>query len=366
MTNGLGLEDIYGATIERVEAQGGDKARLGMGALMWICHSERPLSADELCHALAIELGFTDFNAFNVPSMSTLVSCCQGLITVDKETSTVRLTHFTLREYLSANPNIFNRPHSTIAEICLTYLNSKQVKVIPANRSPDLSNTPFLEYCSLYWGAHAKREFSDSASSLALELFQEYDDHISTRFLLVQVEYLDVEAVDTSFLFNGLHCVSFLGIVEVAVALIEMECYDINGGDFCGIAPLAWAAGNGHEGVVKNLLGQEEVNPDKPDNDGWTPLSHAASGGHEGVVKILLAREEVNPDKPDNGGWTPLMYAALKGHEGVVKVLLGREEVNPNRPDKWRQTPLILASIYGDRMVVKLLQSHKVVTRSAT
>ena len=135
MTNGLGLEDVYGATIERIRVQGGDKARLGMGALMWICHAERPLSADELCHALAIELGSTDFNAGNVPSISTLANCCQGLITADKEASIVRLTHFTLREYLSAHPDIFNRPHSAVAEICLTYLNSRQVKAIPANRS---------------------------------------------------------------------------------------------------------------------------------------------------------------------------------------------------------------------------------------
>ena len=180
MTNGLGLEDVYGATIERIKVQGGNKARLGIGALMWICHAERPLSADELCHALAIELRSTDFNTRNVPSMSTLVSCCQGLITADKEASTVRLTHFTLREYLSAHPDIFNRPHSTIAEFCLTYLNSKQVKAIPNDSYPDLSDTPFLEYCSLYCGVHAKKELSDYASSLALQLFQEYDDHIST------------------------------------------------------------------------------------------------------------------------------------------------------------------------------------------
>ena len=92
---------------------------------MWICHAERPLSANELCHALAIELGSTDFNAGNVPSISTLVSSCQGLITADKEAPTVRLTHFTLLDYLSANLDIFNRPHSTITQIFLTYLNSE-------------------------------------------------------------------------------------------------------------------------------------------------------------------------------------------------------------------------------------------------
>ena len=364
MTDGLGLRDAYSATIERIKAQGGDKSRLGMEALMWVNHAERPLKADELCHALAVELGSKDFNAGNAPSISTLVNCCQGLITVDKEASTVRLIHFTLHEYLSSHPDIFNRPHSALAEICLTYLNSEQVKSIPADRSPDLSDIPFLEYSSLYWGVHAKKELSDNASSLALELFQEYDGHISTRLLLEQVR--NIEGIDTNFLLNGLHCASFFGIVEVAAALLEMECYDINGGDFGGDTPLAWAACNRHEGAVRILLGREEVNPDKTGNNGQTPLSYAAENGYEGVVIILLGREEVNPDKPDNGGRTTLSYAASRGHEGVVKVLLGREDVNPDKPDKWRRTPLISASMNGHKRVVELLHSHKAVTRGAT
>ena len=130
MTDGLELGDIYSGTIERIKVQNGNKPRLGMAASMWISHAERPLLADELCHALAVELGSTDFSAVNVPSVSTLVGSCQGLITVDKEASTVRLIHFALQEYFSAHPDIFSRAHSTIAEICLTYLNSQQVKAL--------------------------------------------------------------------------------------------------------------------------------------------------------------------------------------------------------------------------------------------
>ena len=144
------MGDAYGATIERIKAQGGDRPGLGMAALMWISHAERPLRADELCHALAIELGSTNFNADNVPSMSTLVGCCQGLITVDAEASTVRLIHFTLQEYLSTSTDIFSTPHSAMADICLTYLNSEQIKTVPADLSPDILNMPFLKYCSLY------------------------------------------------------------------------------------------------------------------------------------------------------------------------------------------------------------------------
>ena len=241
MTDGLGVGDFYSATIERIMAQDGDQSTLGMAALTWISHAERPLRAEELCNALGVELGSKDFNSDNVPSISTLVSCCQGLITVDKEASTARLIYFTLHEYLSTHLHIFAKPHSAMAEICLTYLNSRQVKVLSTTPPPDNQNTPFLEYSSVYWGVHAKREFSDWGRSLALELLKEHYGQIPTRLLLEQAKDLYLDYVDTFYPFSGLHCASFFGIVEVVASLIEMEHYDVNGQDFLGCT-LTWAA----------------------------------------------------------------------------------------------------------------------------
>jgi len=184
MTDGLGLGDAYGATLGRIKGQGGEKARLGMAALMWISHAERPLKARELCHTLAIEIGSPDLNTDNVPSISTLLACCQGLVVVDKEVSTVRLVHFTLQEYLQAHPELFGAAHSVMAETCLSYLNSHQVKAISASLSLELQNTPFLEYSSLYWGVHAKRDLSDCSKQLALRLFGDHNNHMSTKILL--------------------------------------------------------------------------------------------------------------------------------------------------------------------------------------
>jgi len=40
---------------------------------------------------------------------------------------------------------------------------------------------------------------------------------------------------------------------------------------------------------------------------GWsTALSWAAEKGHEQVVEMLLGNQEVNPEKPNDHGWTPL------------------------------------------------------------
>jgi len=354
MTDGSGLGGVYGATIAQINALDGDKLRLGMAALTWISHAERPLRADELGHALAVEPCSTDFNIGNTPSMSTLVSCCQGLIAVDKEASTVRLINFTLQEYLSAHPDIFSRPHSVMVEICLTHLRLQQVKALSPCPSPDTRNTPFLEYCSIYWVFHAKRELSDCARSLALDLLKGNYGQTSTEFLLARVGDWRLSRFGVWFPFSGLHCASFFGINEVVAGLTEMGCYDIDGGDFSGYTPLAWATHNAHEDVVKILLGSEEVNPDKPDNSDKIPLLHAAWSGHEGVLKILLEREEVNLAKPDGRSKTPLSHAAWCGHEGVWKILLERDRVNPDKPDDWGKTPLLHAAIEGHEGVVKI------------
>jgi len=341
---------------------------------MWISYAERPLCPDELCHALAIELGSTDFNADNIPSIATLMGCCQGLIIVDREASRVRLAHYTLKEYFSAHTDILSKPHSAIAEICLTYLNSQQVKATPADRHLNLPHTCFLKYCSLYWGVHARREPSDRSRSLALHLFQEYDGHISTPLLLNadwlrRVEHYDslprrggyrdgwgqgFEYPRSWSRFRGLHCASYLGIVEIVVALIGIRCGSPNGKDFWERTPLSWATQKGQEEVVKILL-KWRASPDSSDSGGRTPLSYAAWEGHEGMVKILLGQEEVEPNKPDSIGRTPLPYAVERGHEGVVKILLEREEVNSNKADNRGRTPLSFAAACGEGGVVQLL-----------
>ena len=390
IVDGLGLESAYGETLGRIKRQGGGRERLGMAALMWISYSERPLKVVELCHALAVEIGSPNLYADDVPSIGTLLSCCQGLITVDKEASTVRLIHFTLQEYLRAHPELFGAVHSTIAETCLSYLNSQQVKSVSTRASSDRQDTRFLEYSSLYWGVHARRDLSDCAKLLALKLFDNYDNHISIKILLeARKGYSYTINIDKPPLFSGLHCASLFGIVEIVAGLIEVEGCDINHRDCVDNTPLLWAALNGnervvamllkrgdvdhdkpgrwdqtplycaatkeHAEVVKMLLERGEVSPDKPSDKGGTPLWSAAGNGHAEVVKMLLQRSEVNPDKSHNDGRTPLWTAAWDGHAEVVKMLLERGEVNPDMPCNDGQTPLWSAAYNGHAEVVNML-----------
>ena len=356
MKDGVGLGDAYGATLERIKAQGKERTRLAMAALTWICHAERPLQVDELCHALAVEIGAADFDSENAPSIGAVLSCCQGLITIDKEASTVRLIHFTVQEYLCSHPDLFRQPHSVIAEACLTYLNSNQISNLSSHPLPDHQIMPFLEYSSRYWGTHANRELSDHARTLALQLLNGYENHVSAVSLLKQLlDPSDVGVMTCSPCFSGLHCASFFGIIELVTVFVNAKRCEINQSDCTDNTPLSWAAMNGHDGVVKQLLEREDVDPDRLDSTHNTPLSWAASNGHEGVVRLLLCQKDVDPNRPGGQGGTPLFWATNSGHEGVVKLLIARKDVDLNRPNANGRTPLGSTTISGHEGVVKLL-----------
>jgi len=76
ITSGLGLNDAYANTLNRIREQNENQSKLAMQALMWISRSERPLRVDELCHALAVEIGSPHLDPDNVPSIHTILSCC--------------------------------------------------------------------------------------------------------------------------------------------------------------------------------------------------------------------------------------------------------------------------------------------------
>jgi len=386
-STGVDLDSVYGQTLQRIREQRGDRSRLGIEVLMWVSHAERPLKIEELRHALAVEMGATDLDPENIRSQDTVLGSCLGLVIVDQETFIVRLIHYTLQEYLS-RPGVLPDAHRVLAQSCLAYLNYDQVRGLQADIPPNLADMPFLEYSSFYWGMHAVIQLSDQARTLALQLLNRYETHISATLVFHQITGIIFNPLSFPR-FTGLHYASYFGIDEVLAALIDMKDRDINQGDWDGFTPLILAITQGNQGAVRLLLSCEDVNPNKPARRGqtplyyasrdgredivglllargdvnpngsdeyWeTPLSRASCNGHEGVVRLILARNDVNPDKPGTGGITPLCSASCKGHEGIVRVLLARNDVDPNHQDKNSWTPLHGASYQGHEGVVRLL-----------
>ena len=318
-TIGVDLDSVYSQTLRQIKEQKGDWSRLGMEALMWVSHAKRPLLIDELCHALAVDMEATDLDPKKIRLQDTVLGSCLGLTMVDKKTSIVRPIHDTLQEYLS-RPGILPGTHKILGETCLAYLNYDQVKGLPANKIRDLGHMPFLEYSSLHWAAHAKIELSDRAKALALELFSQFEDHIS--FALSFKNMLPFHSLYFGSRFTSLHCASYLGIDALVAALIEAKSRDIN---------------------------QEDSRSD-------TPLICAVESKNHGAVKILLSCDGVDPNKPNKiSGCTPLWLATAYGDVEMVRLLI-QGGANPNKANNDGQTPFMIASRYGDMRKIALLQ----------
>ena len=392
MANGLGLQDAYNTTLDRIRQQDGEKSKLGMVALMWVSRCERPLGWRELSHALGVDLVAEEFAIDNVPSVRTVLDCTLGLVTIDENTSTVRLLHLTLQEYLGASPTVLETPQSMMAEICLTYLNSPSARRPLPDFYQALEQLPFLEYATHFWGTHAAREVTEQVKSQAFRLLDGYESHVSAMILLREKRLWGWHGEDVHRI-SGLHCIAFLGIAEITIAMLEANKWDVNVRDSRGDTPLMWAVRYGNDRVVELLLGQRDIQPDVAirggravfsfaaelgnegavklflecegvnlnslDSDGRSPLSYAAAGRHESVLKLLLERQNVDPNSSDSSGRTPLSFAASEGHEWAVELLLGHKDVKPNLSDSNGQTPLSLAASRGDEGVVKLLLGRR-------
>ena len=332
--------------------------------MAWIHLAERSLTVNELLSSLAIRDGDASFNPRGIPIRETLLNCCHGLAVVDQETSTVRLVHYSLQEYLSRQDRILGFTkvewHMKMAHTCLTFLKFPSVT---AGEAPEQnsSTVTLLSYAATQWGHHLRR--SDHSSDATMELAKEYlhtglEKNLESLRLLYKAMYpykyettLPDDVLPT-------HIVAFFGIPAIMSYLISTARNLDSKDPVYGQTPLSWAAGNGHEAVVKLLLATGKAYAGSKDDDGRTPLGQAAGNGHEAVVKLLLATGKVDADSKDKYGWTPLWWAAGNGHEAVVKLLLATGKVDADSKDDYGRMPLWWAAENGHEAVVKLLRQY--------
>jgi ankyrin repeat protein len=68
--------------------------------------------------------------------------------------------------------------------------------------------------------------------------------------------------------------------------------------------------------VVGLLLKRNDVDPNAIGDhvNSLTPLMIAIQNGHEEIVRLLLGKDNVDSNFPNGRGQTPLWWAAWKGH----------------------------------------------------
>jgi len=149
--------------------------------LSWTYLVARPLSIDELLEAYAIREGDRDLDVENFPSRKTLLQSCLGLVSIDGETSTVRLVHFSLDKYLKNTGKIISKTipegNENIGRACLTYLlfqsvtaESLQQALIGSKEEATAPSHVLLNYAACQWGHHIQKSGCRRRSTINLAL----------------------------------------------------------------------------------------------------------------------------------------------------------------------------------------------------
>ncbi|KAF5589386.1 transient receptor potential channel pyrexia [Fusarium pseudocircinatum] len=321
-------DKAYGDAMKRIEDQLTDQAILAKEALMWISCARRLLSPVELQHALGIEIDSTDFDEENLSEIPDIVSACAGLVTVDEQSNTVRLAHFTTQEYFERTQNQwFPNAAQEIAVKTLTYLSydlivdqvrtarspkpditvqkaaEKSVPVIdqskeekPGSPSPGLGRSksqdwkiknevtesdedydvkkmlrdyPLCRYASCHWGYHARN---------VSEMPDIVKNFLSSEKLVKVTERLRYAGG-----FNpgttGLHEAAYFGFEEAAEWMLQ-RC-SIDALDSYNVSILEMACGLGHLSLTETLL-------KKGANLRGTPITYAARRGQDAIVTYLF------------------------------------------------------------------------------
>lgn len=374
----------YDTKFQRIKDQGARQSKLAMRALKWIVFSKRPLSHEELRDALGFEeMRRLTLDPADRPTMDHILHVCSGLLIVEKD-DTVRLIHYTLREYLDLKKDYwFPGAEESITNVCVHYLSADafRIPIGTVNVSPRFEakhyslieydpgaflddptwrHSRFYSYAAGNWGNHARQA---PASQNQVMSFLRMPSNVESAGQVLRGFFMNFgEASPSAENIKPLHLAAHFGLEYAVMALLELlpkpDVVDSN-----GETPLIVAMENEKEEVVKLLLSRG-ASPTFV-SDGSTPLIQAIHCFSKAMVKILLDAG-ANANGVEQGAVPnvnfrdecPLNEAAKWGNVDIVEILIryGAEvDKVSNVSNDGRVTPLLSASANGHLGVCKRL-----------
>ena len=308
-----GLADNLAMTIERIKkqhSQNQTRSRLAFLVLQWLATVRRPITTKELQHALAARPGIRQLGALTDPKF--FVESCFGLTIIDKETSVVRLVHFSVKEFLQEKRDeLFDDPDSALAASCLTYMTvciRRDRRFIQDATKPNETEAqsplthrwPFWQYAALNWGLHATQSCVGLAE-MPLRDFAFSQDLLNLWSGYVIFSRQSGEKPTGVYDSGWMKLASFVneGASPLHIAAIydlrgvAQEClargFDGNMRDGKGTTPFMLAAANGRENILRMLLGTESLDVNLLDENGHSALYHAGRSNSVEVLRFLLS-----------------------------------------------------------------------------
>lgn len=354
------LDSMYLETVERIQSQDEDDVRLARQVLSWVSFAFRPLTLDEIRHAVTVEPWSPTFDQDALPFEEVVTDVCAGLITVGHESKVVSLIHYTAQEYFErTRTNWLPDVPGTLATTCLTYLSLDVFSEGPCNTDKGLYSRlqayPFLRYASQYWGLHAAGDAEERIKD-NIATFLKQKPKLSSSIQAMAAPEFRYENYSQRYRKDmpALQVAALFGLQAVARLLLDMG-EDVNATAKDGRAALHRAAVNGWLAMVR-LLVQHGASVDLRDDSGQSALHRAAAKGHGDVVQLLLENGS-DVRAIDKGGQTALHRAVAHGGEAAILPLItGGAEIGARDWCVW--TPLHLAALYGEDTAAALLLAH--------
>lgn len=288
------LSGAFEETITRIQRLPEARKGLGMSALMWICHAKRALTVSELSDALAVKLDRAAMSPKHRPSHKVIVECCQGLVTIDPATMSVRLVHYAIQEYLAEHSGeLFHHADARLAAACLTYLLCEPFTKGP-RRDKDainslIENNPLVSYAAEYWGVHAQKSETDSAIQQLTVTFLSHHRALAcwNQILRFQKNYREIYwTPEECYSTTALHVACHFGLGSILYQLLDRGFLSVDAATKMGTTPIIKAASRGHVSIVRHLL-QRGANPYLPNWYG-DALHCAAEAGHSATIRELV------------------------------------------------------------------------------
>ena len=361
------LDDTYEDAMYRIQHQHEEHCELALRTLSWISKAQRPLRIEEVQHAVSVEEGDKDLEDEPLEAPDLLVSVCAGLVTIDAESNTFRLVHFTVEEFFEKNHHKwFPDADNLIAKTCLTYLSFHALgKGTCSNKSErDARSQKYVlaKYAARNWIGHAGQAEFQEFQPLALRFLG--DEFKVAAAALVSGLY---GHSDIYFHYSYMSlCRPFTGIwfvVAMKCLKLRASCQtcgqDAHTKMVCGRIAAQNSDNSIHLTMMRWLI-ESGADPNDSAMDGSTVLMIAAKYGWYDGVKLLLD-QGANPHAMDDMNSTCFHHIVYlsKGHSqsnaGECIDLLLEAGLDIEARDNNGNTPLMSSLSYELPQYTRLL-----------
>jgi hypothetical protein len=327
---------------------------------------------------LAEVLAF-DFNAEGIPKLNpgwrwedqeeAVMSACSSLVMIvkDGDSRVVQFSHFSVKEFLTANRLVdpikdvscyhirLEAAHTILAQACLGVL----LRLDDQVDRDKIENFPLARYAAQYWAMHARFEYVSSRIKDGMEcLFDADKPHFAT-WLWIYNDDRSGRSMSTMRPEEPqavpLYYAAGLGFCDLAEHLIASHPEHVNARGGYDVTPMHAAARAGHVDILSLLL---ELGADVGGrgDHGLTPLHRASGSGRVEAARFLVERG-ADIKARDNLGRTSLHFAVFARDSQPVRLLL-EHGADVNALDDTGRTPSDIAREYNRQETLAFLSEY--------